>query len=825
MPLPRRALDLPVWGLAIVALTSLCASGCSGGRLLEEGEYLVRKNSIELADGAEVENWRVYSGELFSQLTPQPNGRFLFLFRRERFYLRQTRRDDSSRVRTFFREIVGEEPAFLASEAVDESAARVRAFMLNRGYFEAEVDAVVDTTGRNAARVRYVVRPGPAYRYDSVRYEIGNPEIAALVAGAGEERLLRSGKRVDARDYDAEVVRIVTLLRNRGFADFYANNIAPLEADSAGTRVSAVLRILPPAERPRHRTYTIGDVTVFPDVDALATATTVTIDTTYDGLRMIYEEDVMRVEPPTLAENVFLRPGMPYDQSAIAKTNLQLNQLGVFRLVNVQQAPRPDSSGVIDVLVQLTPAPRRSLSADPSLNFSDRPAAGGQLFGVQAALSYANNNLAGGAERLTLSGDVGLDFNLARLVSDTGRVVNNFETGAAAALALPRFVDPFGVYRGLNALDANRGLDREPLLGDAFYEALRDRATTTVNLSLRYVDLFRFYETTTLSGTFGYRLTKNQERYAIDHVGLTYLQLDAGPGFDTLRAREPFLARSFGDQVFSALLLRSVSYARSDPTGPWGGTWSYLIDFEQSGAEVLAVNALTNTLTGKEGAYVLGSGLDYARYGRLAVSVSQASPIGFRQSVAWNLSTGAAVPFGYDRATVDVPYVRQFFGGGANSLRGWNARAVGPGAYQDTTLGRSLQGAIPFQQADFRLEANLELRGPLTQIATTRLDYAVFVDAGNIWTLRQDPSRPLSQLSIRERRGESGELITEPFWRQVAINTGFGLRYDIQYILVRFDLGIKLRNPFEIDGTHWPRDFTGAYRSRFNVGIGLNYPF
>ena len=824
--LPRYTRWLAVGAWLSALLLGLVS--CGGGKLLADDQYLVRKNKLRLAKGAEVENWRGYSGELFAQLSPQPNGRFLFLFRRERFYLRQERKGDSTRYSRFVREVLAEEPAYLDTAEVAESVARVRTFMLNRGYFEAEVAAEIDTTGAHATQVTYVISPGPAYRYDTVRYEVDDPAIAAIVEETRGERALRSGNRVDARDYDREVTRLVATLRNRGFADFYANSIPPLEADSAGRKVNATLRILPPPEEQRYDVYTIGNVTVFPDVDPLATATTVTIDTTYDGLRMIYEADEMRVDPPTFAANVFLRPGDVFDQSAIAKTNLQLNQLGVFRLVNVQQAPRPDSSRVVDLLVQLTPAPRRSFSADPSVNFSDRPATGGQLFGVQAALSYANNNLAGGAERLTLSGDVGLDFSIARLVRDSVRVVNNFEAGGAVGLELPRFVDALGVYRGLNGFNTRRDREGEPepFLSDAFYEALRNRATTSFNLSARYVDLFDFYRTSTFTGTFGYRLTEGQERYAIDHVGLTYFRLDAGPGFDIVRAAQPILEQSLGNQVFSAFLLRSVSYTRVDPTGPWGGSWTYLVDFEQSGAEVLAVNALANAVSEREGAFAIGRGLDYARYGRLALSVSQSKPIGLKHSVAWRVATGAAVPFGYDRATVDVPYVRQFFGGGANSLRGWNARAVGPGAYQDTTaLDRSLQGGIPFQQADFRLETNLELRGPITRIATTQLDYAVFVDAGNIWTLRQDPSRPLSQLSIRERRGESGQLLTEPFWEQVAVNAGFGFRYDIQFVLFRFDVGVKLRNPFEIDGTHWPQDFSSAYPSRFNIGIGLNYPF
>ena len=817
-----------IWWLAAVLAIGL--GGCGTGRYLEDGEYLVKKNRLRLEAGSQVADWRAYSTALTAQLEPQPNGNFLFLFGREGFYLRQERRGDSTRYSRFVRETLAEEPAYLDTAAVEESRRRVRTYMLNRGYFEATVRVELDTLGAHGARVTYVIDPGLPYRYDSVRYEVADSTIRQIVESTADKRLLKRGARVDARDYDAEVARLVTQLRNRGFADFFANSIAPLEADSAGRRVDATLRILPPAEKPRHRTYTVGDVTVFPDVDPLATATTVTIDTVYDGLRMIYEAEDMRVSPATIADNVFFREGDTYDQSAVAKTNLLLNQLGVFRLVNVQQVPQGDSSDVIDFLIQLSPAPRRSFNADPSVSFTDRQAVtGGQLslIGLQGAASLTDNNVGGGAERLTVTGDVGVEFNFARLGSEDIQRLNTFETGITTALELPRFVDYLHAYRGLHGVETGTDEEGAPerLLSTEFYEALRDRGTTRLSLSGRYVNLLNFYRTSTISGTFGYQLTKGRERYSINHLGLEYFRLEPGELFLPVLAVSPFLQRSFGDQVFTAFLLRNVSYARVDPRGLWKGQWTYLIDFEQSGAEVLAVNALTNTFSGREGAYVIGEGLDYARYGRAALTVSQSLPLGLKNSVAWRVATGAAVPFGFDRATTDVPYVRQFFGGGSNSLRGWAARAVGPGAYEDTTLVGNSQVDIPFQQADFRLEANVELRGPLTKVSTTQLDYALFLDVGNIWTLRQDPSRPLSQLSIRNRRGESGELLTEPFWEQVAVNTGVGFRWDLQFVLFRFDVGVKLRNPYPIDGTHWPRTFSENYDSRYNIGIGLNYPF
>ena len=828
MPKPilrHRSAGLWLW---LISGLVLLGTSCRGGRLLDDDQYLVRRNRVELVKGAHVEEWSSYASELYNLIEPQKNGRLFFLFRRERIYLRSIAKD-STRYRGFVRRIIAERPAFLDTQLVETSARRIKTYMLNRGYFDAEVDFSIDTMNRQAVRVEYLVAPGKAYRFDTVKYQTANAGIAALVDKNREARMLRAGVRVDSRFYDQEVLRLVSLMRNNGYADFYANSISQIEADSTGGSINAALRILPPAEGQMHRVYRVGQVTVFPDTDPLTLSQTVGYDTLYDGLRFIYESDDLKVLPPVLADNIFIRPGQQFDQSSITQTNLQLNLLGVFRLVNVQQVPSADAEDEIDFLIECTPAKRRGVFGEPNINFTDRQFGGSNLalIGLQLSGGLTDNNVFRGAEKLTVGLDAGVEFNVGRIQNPSLQRLNTLELGLQAGLELPRFFDYFGIYRSLHRFRSGTDDDGEPIhfISDDFYQALRESALTRIQLGARYTSQLILFDQTSLSGTFGYTLNKAAESWTINHLGLEYFEVSARPAFQVILDQSPFLQRSFGDQVFSAFLLRSISYARYKTREPSQVRHTWLVDFEQSGAEVLSVNAITNSLTKADGPYSLGPGLDYARYGRLQVSHSQSRPIDFKQDLAWRLLSGAALTFGYDRSQRDVPYLRQFFVGGSNSMRGWVSRDLGPGGYFDSTRTGNLLLTIPYQQADFRLEANVELRGPLGSVSSTRVSYAVFVDAGNIWTLRRDPSRPLSQFAFTEKFGEDGQLVAEPFYRQVAINTGLGIRWDVQYFLIRFDVGVKLRSPYAIDGTHWPSRFDTFLNGRFGYGLGLSLPF
>ncbi len=825
--------------LALLLLLGIVVGGCNTSKYLGADEYVVRQNQIELAEGGEVQDWRSIRLELDNQVVTKPNGRFFFVAPREWFFLRLRDAADTSDFQRFVRRIIAEPPAFLDTAAVSQSRLRVRNFMLNRGYFDAEVNSSVDTFRKQFVKVDFEVTPGRPYTLDSIDYQTANPQIAELLQATRSERLLDPGQLTDSRVYDREVGRIVTLLRDNGFAGFYANSISPLEADSSGHSVRAALKVLPPGPGEIHQKYRIGRITVFPDNDPLSTVTTVGYDTTYDALRFIYQSDEIDVDPDALAANIFIRPGELFNQSAVTKTNLELNSLGLFRFVSLEQEVNPDDSLSIDFLIQLAPAPRWTIGQDADLTITDRPAGPDSrlnLVGGQVSGSIGNRNLLKGGERLNLSADAGLEFNIPQIGRGNGRALNTIELGTQAQLRIPIFKDFFGLYWGLNQLSLfGKGEDSTGfnLVNDGFYQSLREQGTTRLNLSARYTQILNFYTTTNLSGAFGYEVSLNsRDRYAIDHVGLEYFTVRSDSLFQSILERTPFLQRSFGDQVFSGFLLRRIALTHAYPTKGRRGGASVLLDLEQSGAEVLLINQIRNAATDKTSVFAIGNDLDYARYLRASLSTAYQRPVGVRSAVAARLLVGSAVTFGFADLERDVPYVRQFFGGGSQSMRGWRARSLGPGSYRDELGLSDTIDVAKYQQADFQLEANFEYRTFLTNISTVRLDGALFFDVGNIWTLKEDTSRPGSQFRLSAKRGSAGQVINDAFYRQLAVSSGVGLRLDIGYALLRLDLGVKLRNPYPIGregepASYWPRNFTDDAKSlkRLEAQIGLGYPF
>jgi outer membrane protein assembly factor BamA len=817
--------------LCLLALGLLGA--CNSSKYLAEDEYLVVKNKIHLAEGAqeEVEDWNSLRIELLGQISTVPNGNFFFIWPREWYYLKGEARSDTTRFSRFVRNAVAEKPAFLDVEDTYQSVDRIRGFMRNRGYFDATVSVTADTLKRKRVEVTYLVQPEKAYRLDSVELETNNPVIEQLLNKNKSDQNLVSGIRVDSRAYDKETARIVSLLRNNGFADFYANSISPLEADSSGHKIKAKLKILPPEENKKHHTYRIGKITVFPDSDPLATSQSVSIDTTHDGIRFIYEDDKMHMKPGTLADNIFFRPGDLFDQSAISKSNLQLNSLGVFRLVSIRQSVSEDEDQELDFYIQLALSDQWTEGGDIELSFTDRQALSSgrlSLVGPQIKGTLGNRNIAGGAEKLNLSADAGLDFNLADLGNSSVPRINTFEVGAQLSLELPRFTDFFGLYKNLNKIKTRSKDDIKSLklLPNNFYKALVEQGKTNASIEARYVDLQDNYQTTTLSALYGFDVfTKPTDRFTINHLGLEYLLFNPDSLFRPFLIRTPFLARSLGTQVFTGFLFRNLSYSHISNPSIQKGTWTILFDIEQSGLELFGVNKLRNAVSSSNGVITVGSGLDYARYGRLAFSVAYRKQVGARQEIAARVNTGTALTYGFDDRDVDVPYVRQFFGGGNSSLRGWQARDIGPGSYIQPPVTNTI-GFINFQQANFKFEANLEGRSFLTNIWSTRLDGAVFIDAGNIWTWKVDDDRPGAQFRFNQLKDDDGTVVEEAFYNEIAVNTGLGLRWDIGYVLFRIDMGIKLRNPYRIDGAYWPSDFRVAGLRRIdNFALGLNYPF
>jgi hypothetical protein len=402
-----------------------------------------------------------------------------------------------------------------------------------------------------------------------------------------------------------------------------------------------------------------------------------------------------------------------------------------------------------------------------------------------------------GAEHLQSSVSYNIEFDIAN-----PRLVFSQEFKFQNELSFPRFFDYFGLWKLGNRVH----LGKKHLVPKNFYERMRSDGEARLSMNYNYLNVTDFYAYHLSNVSFGYRVRSHPEhQYSWDHVGLDILR----PKFDSLLAPGEFLKRSFGNQLFTGLLLRSFNYTYATRPNRFGERWNYRFNSELSGLEVLAANSVWPLFSGqKEPVWRVGT-LDFAKFLRLDQEAVYTR--NFTQDVVGSIRIGAglAVPFGDTRV---VPFVKQFFVGGPSSLRAWRIRELGPGAYvprdPDTDEPRPSNVQPFYPAADFRFEFGGELRFPLI----LWLKGAVFVDGGNIWTLQFDESRPGSQL-----RWDS--------YKNIAIGTGLGLRMDLDYFVLRIDFGVPLRRPYaNANGKgYWVRDF--FTKMKFNPNLAVGYPF
>ncbi len=454
--------------------------------------------------------------------------------------------------------------------------------------------------------------------------------------------------------------------------------------------------------------------------------------------------------------------------------------LGVFKFVNIR-FDEVDSSGIprLDVRVFVTPVLLKNIRLELQ-GVSKSNDLAGPVFNS----SFRNRNLFRGAENFTLSLETGFETPL----SGTAAGLNSYEVGARAVLELPEFVTPF---------------------------ALEDVSTrfvpkTRIELGTRLLDRLQYFQMLSLDASFGYdwkeTLTKE---HVLNPVSFTLVHLaKRTPLFSALLTANPFLRRSYEEQF---ILGPNYTFTYNDQLESDRKNHLYFkggIDLSGN-LLYLAQSLFAGRKAGPDNPFKI-FGTPYSQYARFDIdlrhyyhSTDQATTIASR------LVAGVGLAYGNSST---MPYVKQFYIGGANSVRAFNARSLGPGSYKTPD---SLAANGFFDEAgDIKLEANIEYRFPLVSI----LHGALFLDAGNIWLARDDPTRPGAKFSGKT------------FLDEIAVGTGLGLRVDLSFFVLRFDLAFPLRIPYLPEGERWvARQIAfgdpGWRKNNFVFNIAIGYPY
>ena len=782
----------------------LLLSACNVTKHLDKakGERLLWANSLELkADkplGFGEKTPLLY--ELGAYYKQKPNKRGFFGLLPVRLWLYHRYKDRDSKFARWTIRKQAEPPAIYDEALTQKTARNFENVMRQRGYFRAQSTYKTDTLGRHKIKVNYLLSLGPLFSIDTVKFASRDSQALQILYINGNNSLLRTGNALDARVVEQERLRVTAEMKNRGYA-YFTPNFVRFNGDTIGTRSNVEIEILPPSDTSVHKQYTINQILVrvglVPDISFIRK------DQMLNDVYFVSADTTFSIKPERLYEAIAIRPSWPYRQMDFDKTQRDLNALGIYKFVTVKPVPDSTDNTKINVDIALSPNRKLTMGADMDLNSSTSSSGiARNLIGIASSLNFRNRNVFRGAEHWQSNVQYNIEFD----VSTRNRFIFSQEFQWQNDLVFPRFFDYLHIWETMHGLR----MGKKRLVGNSLLSRMRSDGQARFSLSYDYLEVFDLYNYNLVHASFGYDLRSNPEhQYTIDHIGIDVLRPRTYDRFKTIFGQNEFLKSSFGNQLFTGFLFRSFSYTYATRNNRFGERWLYRLNTDLSGFEEFVVNGLWAIPFGKQRWTI--DNLDFSKYLRVDMDAVYTRDFNPRLTAAVRIGAGAVMPFG---DTVAAPYVKQFFAGGPTSLRAWSIRELGPGGYFNTDPAAAQ--VRPFYQAgDFRFEVNGELRFPIFWY----LKGAVFLDMGNIWTLRPDPGtgpgRPGSQL-----RWDS--------YRNIAIGTGLGLRFDFSYFVLRFDAGLQLRRPYSIPEQvgHWvPNRFSHLQFKDLRPNLAVGYPF
>ena len=761
----------------VLLIGGMIIGSCNPVKYLPEGETLLDRSEIRVDEPA------IRKGDLTPYIRQVPNKRIFGA----RFHLglyNFSNLDKDGWPHGWLRNI-GEEPVVFDPFAASKSAGEIENYLFYKGYFNSDVTADYSTRKQKTS-VTYKVEAGKPYRFGKVDYQIADTTIGKLIYMDTVNCMINRGDVYDIEVLEAEMMRVERFIRDLGFYGFSRDKIRFTGDSAAGDRKVDITfmvsqqRIIAAdgtvTEVP-HRRFRIRNMYIIPEFDPGKSLSggedyISSLDTTlYRGYNFIDRVDKPALKYDVIIQSLYIKPGDLYQVTNRERSEAHLNSLKAYRLVNVSyresEEPGNARERYLDCIIQLTPVVQQAFTVELEGTNS-----GGNLGGA-VNLIYLHRNLFRGAEQLNMK----LKGAYEALSEGATGSRSTQEYGFETTLTFPKFLLPF-------------------LESETFVKNYNPR--TVLKAAYNYQTL-PVYTRTVANATFGYSWKAgNYTNHSVNPiqvniVNLPYLEESFEQRIDT----STYLAFSYKD-IF--IVGGNYTYVFNNQNIKKSRDYWYVkINGELAGNLLAGLNMVLGSDKVDNSYEVLGQ--PYAQYLKGDIDIRYNSRINDASSVAYRLFMGAGIPYGNSRA---IPFEKQYFGGGANGIRAWQVRSLGPGSYSsDETFFYN-------QTADIKLELNAEYRFKLFWI----MEGATFIDAGNIWTFYTDKDRPGSKFEFNT------------FLDQIAIGSGLGLRFDLSFVTIRTDLGIKLRDPGSTLPSPWiPGSRPMKWRDDFVLSFSIGYPF
>ena len=752
----------------------LLLSGCRTSRFIPEDSYLLTATSVSS------EGKNVLTDELQAYLPQRPNSKWFSIFNVPLGLYSLSGRDSTKRFNRFLRQL-GEAPVIYDRERALQACDNMKLSVRNQGYLNAEVQLREKPKGKHM-KVSYRIIPHQRYYIRDIDFTVLDESLRHTIDSLGYQPAMndeqkersenpdsKSGRQrmvlrkpYSIRALDAERSRLYGKLVENGYYKFNKEHIHFRVDTTVGNHQADVEMIVRQNHSNAdttdlsHHSYHIGNITY-----------------DFSGHRPF-------LRPKVLRNATVLTPGQLYRDGDMRETYARMSRLSAVMATNVRTTQRANDVDTLDVDISLSPNKRNSFSAE----LEGTNSAGD--FGAAVSLSYGNRNLFRGSEL----------FNV--------KLRGAFEAiKGLSGYADQNFIE-YSIETGLTFYDF-----KFPFLRPAFRR--NAQATTEVNLAYDSQDRPEFHRRV-LTGVLRYRWTRKdrQMQHRFDLLDIDYVFMPwISETFRTRYLDDPQNRNAILKYNYENLFIMNWSYHfvyNSQPLGASAsnyGTNAYTLrlDVETAGNLLYAISNSMSAKRHDDGHFKFFN-IAYAQYAKFDVSFCKSFLFNKNNSLALHAALGVAFPYG--NSTI-LPYEKRYFSGGANSVRGWSVRGLGPGSFQGS------DGRIDFinQTGDIKLDLNAEYRTHLFW----KLDGAFFIDAGNIWTIREYKEQPGGQFKFDE------------FWRQIAVSYGLGFRLNFNFFILRFDGGMKAVNPAYTDSRqHFPiihpnfkRDFT------FHFAVGMPF--
>jgi len=845
--------------IATFILIGIIISACDTVKRVPDGKQLLTKNEI-LANGKKVKD-----DDVINQLYQKPNSSILgYRLRLNLFNLAKPNPDSSYQAKftnnpgkyekqskllsakqvdrlgqSFwykgihqFLKKTGEAPVIVDTVRTNKSIKRLEYRYFNNGFFDVKANYELDSLSAKKAKIKYTITTGNPYFLDSLKTTIYTPALDSMYKQMTSEAFLKSGNQYKTEDFENEKNRITTYFRNHGVYNFQPNYVT-FDIDTLNTENKANVNLkinnFSIQENDSTKTvpfkiYKISDVNIYTDYSALNSNDKITDSTTYNNFHL-YSHEKLKYKPRAITDAVFITKGAVFADFRTVLTTRYLNNLKIFNYPTIlyEVDKRDTTAQSLIAKVYLSPRKKYSLNTTFDVTHSNI-----QDIGIAASVTESIRNVFNGAETLEVAarGNIGSSKDLA---NPDSQFFNVLEYGIDLKLNIPRIWFPFSTEKiipksmipstqlstGLST-QKNIGLDKEN------FTALLTYNWTPKRTSTARFDLFNMQYVRNLNPKNYFNVYESSYD-ALNEIGRVYntnpdwvdnttgdLIIEEGTTGFTNAVLSDNTALTPSDQAYmdvNSIEERRVRLTENDFILATSYTFSkttrsdlkdnnfYLFRTKlESAGSVLSLISNTANLPKNANGYYEIFNLEYSEYIKTEFDYIKYWDLSKEKVLAFRSFFGIAIPYGNSN---NIPFSRSYFAGGSNDNRAWQPYRLGPGS----------SGAVnDFNEANMKIALSTEFRFKILG----SLKGALFADAGNIWNVLDDVT------AEKARFNSLSDL------KELALGTGFGLRYDLSFFVIRFDLGFKTYNPANEIGKRWFYDYDFA-NSVFNFGI--NYPF